>query len=77
MPQSTTHPTGRYRPTRPMTQIPCDLPVLLDVRTAAEIGGFSEKFIRDQLGRGAIRGCKIGKAWRIHRDAYLGQLGIG
>jgi hypothetical protein len=60
-----------------MEQIPHDLPVLINVRTAAEIGGFSEKFVRDQLRRGQIRGRKIGKAWRIDRDAYLGQLGIG
>lgn len=77
MTQSPTYPPSRYRPTQPMAQIPHDLPVLINVRTAAEIGGFSEKFVRDQLRRGQIRGRKIGKAWRIDRDAYLGQLGIG
>ena len=76
MPQFTTYPPSRYRPIRPMASIPADLPVLLDVRTAAEIGGFSEKFIRDQLRTGEIRGCKVGKAWRVNRDAYLSQLGI-
>ena len=76
MPYYPTYQPSRYRPTQPMEQIPHDLPVLLNVRTAAEIGGFSEKFIRDQLSRGQIRGCKIGKAWRINRDAYLKQLGL-
>ena len=76
MRQSTTYPTSRYRPTRAMTHIPSDLPVLLEVRTAAEIGGFSEKFVRDQLRTGGIRGCKVGKVWRVNRDAYLRQLGI-
>lgn len=58
------------------TTLPSDLPVLLTVRTAARIGGFSEKFIRDMLTRGKVPGVKVGGAWRINRDCYLQLLGL-
>ena len=52
------------------------LPVLMTVRQAAEVGGWSEKHVRDQLIKGGIKGCKLGQSWRVHRDAFLAQLGL-
>lgn len=52
------------------------LPVLMTVRQAAEVGGWSEKHIRYLLATGGIKGCKLGQSWRVHRDAFLEQLGL-
>ena len=60
----------------PITFVPTDLPVMLDVKTAAEIWDGSQKFIRDQLRKGVIRGTKLGGSWRINRDEFLEQCGL-
>lgn len=61
---------------RGLAEVPRDLPMLLTVNDAAALGGFCGKFVRDQLRKGAIQGCKVGGAWRVNRDAWLKQLGI-
>ena len=53
------------------------LPLLLEVKQAAAIGGWSEKFVRDMLRKGSVKGCKVGGSWRVNRDAFLTQLGLG
>ena len=59
-----------------LSKIPADLPMLLDVRTAAQLAGVTPKHIRVLLRNGEIRGIQLGGAWRVNRDAYLAQLGI-
>lgn len=52
------------------------LPLLIDVSTAAQIRGSSEKFIRDLAVRGEISASKLGGQWRINRDSFLEACGL-
>ena len=56
--------------------IPSNLNVLIDAKQAANIAGTSAKFIRDRCADGTIRATKIGRVWRINRDAFLQQFGL-
>lgn len=58
------------------TTLPSDLPILIDVPTAARIRGNSEAFIRRECARGNIRATKLGRSWRIHRDSFLQLCGL-
>lgn len=53
-----------------------NLPPLIDVATAAAIRGNSEKFIRDMLRKGKLKGCKLGQSWRVNTAAFLTQCGL-
>ena len=52
------------------------LPLLLTVSEAVQISGLSEAHVRRQLRTGAIRGSKIGEAWRVLRDPFLKMCGL-
>ena len=52
------------------------LPLLMDVKTAADIANVTPKHIYSLLNKGAIKGCKLGKAVRINRDAFLAYIGL-
>jgi excisionase family DNA binding protein len=52
------------------------LPLLLTVSEAVQVSGLSEAHVRRQLRTGAIRGSKIGEAWRINRDEFLAMCGL-
>ena len=67
-----------YRKTEAVTDHTAidSLPILMTVRQAASVGGWSEKFLRDELVKGHVKGCKLGQSWRVHRDAFLAQLGL-
>ena len=69
---------SKYTKTEPITSTDRleSLPLLLIVRQAAEVGGWSEKHVRDQLAKGHIRGCKLGQSWRVNRDEFLQQVGL-
>ena len=67
---------GRGTATRGLSDVPEDLPVLLDTETAARLAGFSAKFVREHCRLGDIECVRIGREWRIHRDAYLRKLGL-
>ena len=51
-------------------------PVLMTTEQAARLTGTSDKYIRDCLARGQIKGAKIGGRWFINRDEFLSQLGL-
>ena len=53
---------------------------LLTVQEAAEIFGVNYQTMCRWLRQGLIKGKKVGKLWRIHRDnlnKYLGQQKTG
>ena len=52
------------------------LPLLLTVAEATAISGLSEAHVRRQLRTGAIKGSRIGEAWRINRDEFLAMCGL-
>lgn len=56
--------------------IPADLGLLIDANQAASIASVSPKFIRDRCQDGTIKAVKIGRVWRINRDAFLLQFGL-
>ncbi|RVU97167.1 DNA-binding protein [Coriobacteriales bacterium OH1046] len=58
------------------TADPHVLPLLLNVRQAAEILNVSEKHVRDLCLDGTIRSVRVGRSWRIGRDSLLEQYGI-
>lgn len=58
------------------TTLPNNLPILIDVPIAARIRGNSEAFIRRECCKGNIKATKLGRSWRIHRDAFLKQCGL-
>ena len=54
----------------------CTLPEILNVRQAAALLGVSEHHIRNLCKRSSIRSVKLGREWRIGRDALIRQMGI-
>ena len=58
------------------TADPRALPLLLNVRQAAELLNVSEKHVRDLCLDGTIRSVRVGRSWRIGRDSLLEQFGI-
>lgn len=58
------------------TADPRALPLLLNVRQAAELLNVSEKHVRDLCLDGTIRSVRVGRPWRIGRDSLLEQFGI-
>lgn len=58
------------------TADPLALPLLLNVRQAAELLNVSEKHVRDLCLDGTIRSVRVGRSWRIGRDSLLEQFGI-
>lgn len=58
------------------TSDPLLLPLMLNVRQAAELLNVSEKHVRDLCQDGTIRSVRVGRSWRIGRDALLEQFGI-
>ena len=69
---------SRYVKTDPVTSTESieQLPLLMTIRQAASVGGWSEKHVRDLLAKGEIKGCKLGHSWRVHRDAFLATCGF-
>ena len=57
-------------------EIPRDLPVMLDVETSSNIANCSPRHIREMLQSGKLQGVKLGKVWRVNRDALLEMLGL-
>lgn len=55
---------------------PRTLPLLLTAQQAAKLLNVSDKHVRDLCARGDIKSVRIGKSWRIGRDALLEQYGI-
>jgi excisionase family DNA binding protein len=54
-----------------------NLPALCGVSDASALTGYSQHYITDCLARGAIKGVKFGRKWRIDTAALLRQFGIG
>ena len=64
-----------YEPTKAATSY-SNLPVMLNVKQCAELGGWSRKHVNNMLNSGALKGVKLGNSWRVARDYYLGFLGL-
>lgn len=60
----------------PYMRLPDDLPMMLDVSTAAALRNNSCRFIYKMCVSGEIKANKIGTSWRIDRDAFLQQIGL-
>lgn len=58
------------------TADPRQLPLLLNVKQAAELLNVSDKHVRDLCAAGKIKAVLVGHAWRVGRDALLEQFGI-
>lgn len=58
------------------TNDPRTLPLLLTAQQAAKLLNVSDKHVRDLCARSEIKSVRIGKSWRIGRDALLEQYGI-
>ena len=68
-------PRAKYKPTQ--TAITTKgLPLMLSCEQAAEVACVSRKHIRNLLASGELRGTRLGRAWRIPRDAFLEFLGL-
>lgn len=52
------------------------LPLLLDVKKAADLMQVSEWHLRQLLRTGEVAGKKVGKGWRIPTSNVLEYLGI-
>jgi len=49
---------------------------MLDVETSSNIANCSPRHIREMLQSGKLQGVKLGKVWRVNRDALLEMLGL-
>lgn len=58
------------------TRLPDDLPMMLDISTAAAIRNNSYRFILNKCVSGEIKANKIGTSWRINRNEFLRQCGL-
>lgn len=57
-------------------EVPANLPLMIDPKTAAALTGLSDAHIRRECVKGNIKAVKSGSAWRINRDAILAQFGL-
>ena len=60
----------------PVTTVPENLPVMLEVKDAAALANCSGKHIREMLRAGKLEGVRLGNTWRVNRDALLKRLGL-
>jgi len=69
------HPGGR--PQREITLTAADIPQqdYFTVNEVAELTGAHIHTIQSRLRSGELRGKKLGKEWRIYRDALLPERG--
>lgn len=58
------------------TADPRSLPLLLNVKQAAELLNVSDKYVRDLCAAGKIKAVRVGSVWRVGRDALLEQFDI-
>lgn len=52
------------------------MPALLDSRQAARLLNVSERTVTRLCSRGKIRARRVGRLWRINRDALLSAVGL-
>lgn len=52
------------------------MPALLDSRQAARVLNVSERTVTRLCNRGKIRARRVGRLWRINRDALLEDTGL-
>lgn len=52
------------------------LPELLDTRQAAQILNVTPRMVTDLCKRGRIKAVRLGKLWRVNRDALLDFAGL-
>ncbi len=60
----------------PVTAVPEDMPIMLEVKEAAALANCSGKHIRELLRSGKLEGARLGNTWRVNRDALLKRLGL-
>lgn len=53
-----------------------DLPQLATCKQLAEVTGCSVRHIAHMCERGELKAVKLGKLWRINRDAAAERLGL-
>lgn len=53
-----------------------NLPQLMSVRQAAGVLGVSQRHVARLCERGEIKAVKIGRLWRVNRDALAAQCSI-
>ena len=52
------------------------LPLMLDVETARQIPGCSDRYMRDMCEKKKVKAVKLGRVWRINRDSLLEFCGL-
>ena len=53
-----------------------ELPPLMDTTQAARLLGVTRHCVTDLCNRGDIKAVRIGRVWRINRDALLDKCGM-
>lgn len=59
-----------------LSEMPANVPMLLDAKQAAAIASTSPASIRRMCRQGTIKCVMVGNKWRINRDALLEQFGL-
>lgn len=52
------------------------LPELLDTRQAAQVLNVTPRMVTDLCKKGRIKAVRLGKLWRVNRDALLDFAGL-
>lgn len=52
------------------------LPLMLDVETARQVPGCSDRYMRTLCESGQVRAVKMGRVWRVNRDSLLAFCGL-
>lgn len=53
-----------------------NLPELLDTRQAAQVLNVTPRMVTDLCKKGRIKAVRLGKLWRVNRDALLDFAGL-
>ena len=52
------------------------LPLMLDVETARQVPGCSDRYMRTLCESGQVRAVKLGRVWRVNRDRRAEVCGL-
>lgn len=69
-------PTPNAQVASPYIIDPRRLPPLISTGQGSALGIASEREMRRMCQNGTIKAIRVGRHWRIHRDALLEQFGL-
>lgn len=68
--------SNTLRTTTPTREQLRDLPALLSPEQSGNICGVSARTITNLCNNGTLKACRIGRLWRVNRDALLEYAGL-